>query len=73
MVSPKEQNLWREFGELVADGLNDITQKIIRETEGLPLTLTIGKREINLQEGLDELMERIEGFFSVKESEVNHE
>ncbi len=71
-ISPAERNLWHGFGLLVAEGLNDITQKIIRETEGLPITLTFGKREITLQVGLDELMDRIKGLFASVEREVSN-
>lgn len=67
-TSDSEAELAREFSEIVSEKFNTITMRIREDCDGLPITLTFSKHEINLQVGLDEMIEELKGFF--KESEV---
>lgn len=55
------------FGNVIADGFNSIARKIDRECAGLPITLTLGKKELIIKDGMSDLMKTIRELFKGKE------
>jgi ADP-dependent phosphofructokinase/glucokinase len=56
--------------QLIVSAFNDISLKIHEECEGLPITLTLGKTELCIIDGIDELMEQIKSLLT--ETEVSN-
>ncbi len=47
------------FGVLVFDAFMNLQKKIANECNGLPITLSIGKKELIIRKGMDDLMDLI--------------
>lgn len=66
MISETEQQLGLKAYHLVVERFMAIINKS-RETSGLPITLSLGREEIYIREGIDSLIEELKALYGAEE------
>jgi hypothetical protein len=71
-LNPQEAEACLAIGDYMLNRFVDLHSKIFEAVSGMPITLLIGKKELMIREGIDEMINWLKTFYAAGERELSN-